>query len=74
MLSLLRMNEDKIPCRKYCISTSKRNFEGRQGPNARHLTSLTGGSSAITRRVLMRGELYIIAMKAINKYTVPLFR
>src|SRR5690606_11346002 len=28
----LAMNEDKIPAGKYCISTSNRNFEGRQGP------------------------------------------
>ena len=31
----LAMNEDKIPDQKYCISTSNRNFEGRQGPGAR---------------------------------------
>ncbi len=31
----LGMNEDKIPQGKYCISTSNRNFEGRQGPGAR---------------------------------------
>jgi 3-isopropylmalate/(R)-2-methylmalate dehydratase large subunit len=31
----LGMNEDKIPAGAYCISTSNRNFEGRQGPNAR---------------------------------------
>ncbi len=31
----LAMNEDKIPAGKYCIATSNRNFEGRQGPNAR---------------------------------------
>ena len=31
----LAMNEDKIPKEKYCISTSNRNFEGRQGPGAR---------------------------------------
>lgn len=31
----LGMNEDKIPAGKYCISTSNRNFEGRQGPGAR---------------------------------------
>ena len=33
----LGMNEDKIPAGKYCISTSNRNFEGRQGPGARTL-------------------------------------
>lgn len=31
----LAMNEDKVPAGKYCISTSNRNFEGRQGPGAR---------------------------------------
>lgn len=31
----LGMNEDKIPSGKYCVSTSNRNFEGRQGPGAR---------------------------------------
>lgn len=31
----LGMNEDKIPSGEYCISTSNRNFEGRQGPGAR---------------------------------------
>jgi 3-isopropylmalate/(R)-2-methylmalate dehydratase large subunit len=29
------MNEDKIPKGEYCVSTSNRNFEGRQGPGAR---------------------------------------
>ncbi|MGB5027068.1 MAG: 3-isopropylmalate dehydratase large subunit, partial [Chitinophagaceae bacterium] len=33
----LGMNEDKIPAGKYCISTSNRNFEGRQGAGARTL-------------------------------------
>jgi 3-isopropylmalate/(R)-2-methylmalate dehydratase large subunit len=31
----LGMNEDKIPAQEYCVSTSNRNFEGRQGPGAR---------------------------------------
>jgi len=31
----LAMNEDKIPEGKYAVSTSNRNFEGRQGPGAR---------------------------------------
>jgi len=49
----LGMNEDKIPAGKYCISTSNRNFEGRQGPNSRtFLTSpLTAAAAAITGRV-----------------------
>ena len=31
----LGMNEDKVPKGEYCVSTSNRNFEGRQGPGAR---------------------------------------
>ena len=30
----LAMNEDKVPTGKYCVSTSNRNFEGRQGPGS----------------------------------------
>jgi len=49
----LGMNEDKIPAGKYCISTSNRNFEGRQGPNARTFLAspLTAALAAITGRV-----------------------
>ena len=36
----LAMNDDKIPAGKYSVSTSNRNFEGRQGYGARtHLCS-----------------------------------
>lgn len=35
----LAMNADKIPAGKYCVSTSNRNFEGRQGPGARTMLS-----------------------------------
>ena len=46
----LGMNEDKIPAGKYCISTSNRNFEGRQGSGARTLLAspLTAAAAAIT--------------------------
>jgi 3-isopropylmalate/(R)-2-methylmalate dehydratase large subunit len=49
----LGMNEDKIPAGKYCISTSNRNFEGRQGPNARTFLAspLSAAAAAITGRV-----------------------
>ena len=49
----LGMNEDKIPAGKYCISTSNRNFEGRQGPNARTLLAspLTAALAAIKGEV-----------------------
>jgi 3-isopropylmalate/(R)-2-methylmalate dehydratase large subunit len=49
----LAMNEDKIPAGKYCIATSNRNFEGRQGPNARTFLAspLTAAAAAITGNV-----------------------
>lgn len=49
----LGMNEDKIPAGKYCISTSNRNFEGRQGPGARTLLAspLSAAAAAITGSV-----------------------
>lgn len=48
--SCLAMNEDKIPPGKYAVSTSNRNFEGRQGPGARTLLAspLTAAAAAIT--------------------------
>ncbi|MEO6455941.1 MAG: 3-isopropylmalate dehydratase large subunit [Ginsengibacter sp.] len=50
----LGMNEDKIPAGKYCISTSNRNFEGRQGPNSRTFLAspLTAAVAAITGEVV----------------------
>ncbi len=49
----LGMNEDKIPAGKYAVSTSNRNFEGRQGPGARTLLAspLTAALAAVTGRV-----------------------
>ncbi len=49
----LGMNEDKIPEGKYCISTSNRNFEGRQGAGARTLLAspLTAAAAAITGKI-----------------------
>ena len=49
----LGMNEDKIPAGKYCVSTSNRNFEGRQGPNARTMLAspLTAAAAAITGKI-----------------------
>lgn len=45
----LGMNEDKIPRGKNCVSTSNRNFEGRQGPGARTMlvSPLTAAATAI---------------------------
>jgi len=50
----LGMNEDKIPAGKYCISTSNRNFEGRQGPNARTMLAspLTAAAAAVAGKIV----------------------
>ena len=49
----LAMNDDKIPAGKYCVATSNRNFEGRQGPNARTLLAgpLVAAAAAVTGEV-----------------------
>ena len=46
----LAMNDDKIPAEKYSVSTSNRNFEGRQGPGARTLLAgpLVAAAAAIS--------------------------
>lgn len=46
----LAMNEDKIPSGKYAVSTSNRNFEGRQGQGARTILAgpLVAAAAAIT--------------------------
>lgn len=55
----LGMNEDKVPAGKYCISTSNRNFEGRQGPKSRTFLAspLSAAAAAITGRVTDVREL-----------------
>jgi len=57
--SCLAMNEDKIPAGKYAVSTSNRNFEGRQGPGARTLLAspLTAAAAAITGKITNPVEL-----------------
>lgn len=49
----LAMNDDKIPAGKYAVSTSNRNFEGRQGPGSRTMLAspLTAAAAAITGKV-----------------------
>ena len=46
----LAMNEDKVPAGKLAVSTSNRNFEGRQGPGSRTILAgpLVAAASAIT--------------------------
>jgi 3-isopropylmalate/(R)-2-methylmalate dehydratase large subunit len=55
----LAMNDDKIPASKYAVSTSNRNFEGRQGPGARTLLAspLVAAAAAITGVVTDPREL-----------------
>ncbi len=49
----LAMNEDKIPAGEYCVSTSNRNFEGRQGPGSKTLLAspLTAAATAISGKI-----------------------
>lgn len=49
----LAMNDDKVPAGKYAVSTSNRNFEGRQGPGSRTLLAspLTAAAAAITGKI-----------------------
>lgn len=55
----LGMNEDKVPQGEYCVSTSNRNFEGRQGPGARTILAspLTAAACAIAGKIIDVREL-----------------
>jgi len=57
----LAMNDDKIPAGKYAVSTSNRNFEGRQGPGARTLLAspLVAAAAAVTGKVTDPRELMV---------------
>ncbi len=50
----LAMNDDKIPGGKYCVSTSNRNFQGRQGPGARTLLASprVAAAAAVTGKIV----------------------
>lgn len=60
--SCLAMNEDKIPAGKYAVSTSNRNFEGRQGPGARTMLAspLTAAAAAINGTISDPREFFTI--------------
>lgn len=49
----LAMNDDKIPSGKYAVSTSNRNFEGRQGPGSRTILAspYVAAAAAITGKI-----------------------
>ena len=50
----LAMNEDKIPKGEYCVSTSNRNFEGRQGPGSRTILAspLVAAATAVAGKII----------------------
>jgi 3-isopropylmalate/(R)-2-methylmalate dehydratase large subunit len=50
----LAMNDDKIPAGAYCVSTSNRNFEGRQGQGARTLLAspVTAAAAAVAGKII----------------------
>lgn len=50
----LAMNDDKIPAGEYCVSTSNRNFEGRQGQGARTILAspLTAAATAVEGKII----------------------
>lgn len=56
----LAMNDDKIPSGKYAVSTSNRNFEGRQGPGARTMLAspLTVAAVAIAGEICDPREVF----------------
>lgn len=55
----LAMNDDKIPAGKYAVSTSNRNFEGRQGAGARTILAspLVAAAAAVTGQITDPREL-----------------
>ena len=55
----LAMNDDKVPTGAYCVSTSNRNFEGRQGPGARTMLASpsTAAATAIAGKIANPADL-----------------
>jgi len=50
----LAMNDDKIPSGEYCVSTSNRNFEGRQGQGSRTILAspLMAAATAVAGKIV----------------------
>ena len=60
----LAMNDDKIPSGKYAVSTSNRNFEGRQGPGSRTLLAspVTAAAVAVAGKIVdPRGVVELVS-------------
>lgn len=57
----LAMNDDKIPAGEYCVSTSNRNFEGRQGQGARTILA----SPLVAAATAIEGKIVDITKEAI---------
>jgi 3-isopropylmalate/(R)-2-methylmalate dehydratase large subunit len=55
----IAMNEDRVAPGQYAVSTSNRNFEGRQGPGARTFLAspLTAAAAAVRGRLCDPREL-----------------
>lgn len=55
----LAMNDDKVPAGKYAVSTSNRNFEGRQGPGSRTMLAspIMAAAAAVTGKLTDPREL-----------------
>jgi len=56
----LAMNDDKVPAGKYAVSTSNRNFEGRQGPGSRTLLAspIMAAAAAVTGKLTDPRDLF----------------
>jgi len=63
----LAMNDDKIPQGEYCVSTSNRNFEGRQGQGSRTILA----SPLVAAATAVAGKIVDVT-KEINKMNVTL--
>ncbi|MEY8869602.1 3-isopropylmalate dehydratase large subunit [Meridianimaribacter flavus] len=63
----LAMNDDKIPEGEYCVSTSNRNFEGRQGQGARTILA----SPLVAAATAVEGKIVDVT-KALNETNVTL--
>jgi aconitase B len=70
------MNDDKVPAGKYSVSTSNRNFEGRQGPGSRTLLASPFMAAAAANGINPRDSLPNSnkQMDAHNKHVAETFK